>query len=93
MTLIRRALERGRAAGKTFDRAWAEAVMLHPRPEGNMATDGIEPRTLAFAKRAFREGYHGRDVLGSASIIGEDYDEVDRPIGEGTMFGHGTVVA
>ena len=73
-----------------FESAWAALLRKHRPPASQ--TDGWNAGTVAFAKAAFCEGFYRRDVIGNASILGEDYDYGDER-GVGTIHGYGTVVA
>lgn len=81
---VRVSLAEGRVRGLTFDQAWNRMLRDVGRPPSIGSGDYIAPDTMAFAKAAFREGYYGRDVLGSASILAE----ADGWVGDHRVDGH-----
>jgi len=84
---IRVALEESQRRGTPFDLAWTRALRMVPRRAD--AGEGFTPGVMAFARKAFCEGYHGRDVLGGASILAEG----DGWVGDHRVDGHSSAHA
>ena len=68
VTRLRLALADARERRLPFEQAWEAALKTAGAPQGE---DGWAPHVVKFAKRAFCEAYHGRAVLGRASILVE----------------------